>query len=65
MTHFRDGGGVTAGESRPVPHFSERWWRSPCEKSDLPVEKTLLVVDDEESLRSFFHEILTKKVIGS
>ncbi len=29
------------------------------EKSDLPVEKTLLVVDDEESLRSFFRDILT------
>ncbi len=28
-------------------------------QSDLPVEKTLLVVDDEESLRNFFRDILT------
>jgi len=28
-------------------------------QSDLPVEKTLLVVDDEESLREFFRDILT------
>ncbi|MGV8078640.1 MAG: response regulator [Syntrophales bacterium] len=61
-----DASSVTAEASRRARAalcliFRKDGGEVPVEKSDLPVEKTLLVVDDEESLRSFFHEILTEE----